>query len=85
MSIFTNLFGSKAQPIEVVQEVRVGTSSQLARNLSRLATLYIAKEQGDTREAIDKEIKARVEACEGLGHAAPTSLEMVVALQKKVK
>lgn len=85
MSIFTNLFGTKAQAIEVTQEVKVGTSSQLARNLSRLATLYTAKEQGDTRSEIDQEIKARVEACESLGHEAPTTLEMVQSLQKKVK
>lgn len=88
MSFIKNLFGSKAQPIEIVQqttqEVKVATHSQLTRNVSRLVNLYEAQAQGDARSDVQDEIKARIEACVSFGHDAPISLDMAKALQKKV-
>lgn len=84
MSFIKNLFGTKPHPIEVVQEVKTTTASQFSRNLSRLVTLYEVKEQGDERQEVDAEIKARIKACVDMGHDAPVDIHMAKALQQKV-
>lgn len=86
MSFIKNLFGSKAQPVMVVQgePIAVETHSQFIRNVNRLVNLYRAKAQGDARPEIEIEIEERRQSCLTFGHDVPYTLEAAEQLQTKV-
>jgi len=86
--MFFDRFKTKAHPVEIVQtpvaDNKVVTQSQFARNVSRLVTLYQAKEQGDTRADVAAELEQRAKACVEFGHPAPQNLAEAIALKQKV-
>lgn len=71
---------AEAQPIVI----NVQGQDAFIRNAQRIATLYLAMEQGDERESLRRELNARLEAVIKMGHGAPVSHAQAVRLVQKV-